>query len=180
MVSIGRQKFGTDLQLMFRILKGLLFLGFVCVLAVLFVVCTLTVSDVFACILGFLPTGWCILLVSKTSIYLILCFPTCAWEESDVQNFFFGRSGKHALHWLRRLLCGTPSWSLGGHTTTSWVSSSSFPSASCRGFPSCRSSRHGCSSTKPSAGASKSQGSLPDRRTLGSSNDCLHSPSEFT
>ena len=37
MVSIGRQKFGTDLQLMFRILKGLLFLGFVSVMAVLFV-----------------------------------------------------------------------------------------------------------------------------------------------
>uniref|UniRef100_A0A0E0FMP6 1,3-beta-glucan synthase n=1 Tax=Oryza nivara TaxID=4536 RepID=A0A0E0FMP6_ORYNI len=34
MVSIGRQKFGTDLQLMFRILKGLLFLGFVSVMAI--------------------------------------------------------------------------------------------------------------------------------------------------
>lgn len=65
MVSIGRQKFGTDLQLMFRILKGLLFLGFVSVMAVLFVVLNLTISDVFASILGFLPTGWCILLVSE-------------------------------------------------------------------------------------------------------------------
>jgi hypothetical protein len=74
MVSIGRQKFGTDLQLMFRILKGLLFLGFVSVMAVLFVVCNLTISDVFACILGFLPTGWCILLVSKASIYLLLSY----------------------------------------------------------------------------------------------------------
>jgi hypothetical protein len=72
MVSIGRQKFGTDLQLMFRILKGLLFLGFVSVMAVLFVVANLTISDCFASILGFLPTGWCILLVSET-IHLPVC-----------------------------------------------------------------------------------------------------------
>uniref|UniRef100_A0A0D9V1R5 1,3-beta-glucan synthase n=1 Tax=Leersia perrieri TaxID=77586 RepID=A0A0D9V1R5_9ORYZ len=65
MVSIGRQKFGTDLQLMFRILKGLLFLGFVSVMAVLFVVGNLTISDVFASILGFMPTGWCILLIGQ-------------------------------------------------------------------------------------------------------------------
>uniref|UniRef100_J3L0R0 1,3-beta-glucan synthase n=1 Tax=Oryza brachyantha TaxID=4533 RepID=J3L0R0_ORYBR len=65
MVSIGRQKFGTDLQLMFRVLKGLLFLGFVSVMAVLFVVGNLTISDVFASILGFMPTGWCILLIGQ-------------------------------------------------------------------------------------------------------------------
>lgn len=72
MVSIGRQKFAGDLQLMFRVLKGLLFLGFVSVMAVLFVVCGLTISDVFASILGFMPTGWCILLVSETSIYQLV------------------------------------------------------------------------------------------------------------
>ncbi|PNT72150.1 hypothetical protein BRADI_2g40441v3 [Brachypodium distachyon] len=79
MVSIGRQKFGTDLQLTFRILKGLLFLGFVSVMAVLFVVCELTISDVFASILGFLPTGWCILLIGQA------CYPvikkTTLWES---------------------------------------------------------------------------------------------------
>ncbi|VAH54465.1 unnamed protein product [Triticum turgidum subsp. durum] len=63
MVSIGRQKFGTDLQLMFRILKGILFLGFVTVMAVLFAIGGLTITDVLACTLGFLPTGWCILLL---------------------------------------------------------------------------------------------------------------------
>ena len=87
------------------------------------------------------------------------------------------RLGMHALHWLRRLCCGTPSWSLAGHTRTSWVSFCSFPSASCRGFPLSRSSRHGFSSTEPSAGASRSQESLPARRTLGSSIDQFHFPS---
>ncbi|KAM0909445.1 hypothetical protein ACQ4PT_014810 [Festuca glaucescens] len=79
MVSIGRQKFGTDLQLMFRILKGLLFLGFVSVMAVLFVVCNLTISDVFACILGFLPTGWCILLIGQACSPVIR--KTTLWES---------------------------------------------------------------------------------------------------
>ncbi|XP_031490403.1 callose synthase 7-like [Nymphaea colorata] len=63
MVSMGRRKFGTDFQLMFRILKALLFLGFVSVLTVLFVVCGLTIADVFAALLGFLPTGWAFLLI---------------------------------------------------------------------------------------------------------------------
>lgn len=67
MVSMGRRRFGTDFQLMFRILKGLLFLGFVSVMTVLFVVCGLSVSDLFAAVLAFLPTGWALLLVSSNS-----------------------------------------------------------------------------------------------------------------
>ncbi|KAK4369088.1 hypothetical protein RND71_012880 [Anisodus tanguticus] len=58
---MGRRRFGTDFQLMFRILKALLFLGFVSVMTVLFV-CGLTISDLFAAILAFVPTGWGILL----------------------------------------------------------------------------------------------------------------------
>ncbi|KAI4385085.1 hypothetical protein MLD38_003147 [Melastoma candidum] len=65
MVSMGRRKFGTDFQLMFRILKALLFLGFMCVMTVLFVVCSLTVSDLFAALLAFLPSGWALLLISQ-------------------------------------------------------------------------------------------------------------------
>lgn len=66
MVSMGRRRFGTDFQLMFRILKGLLFLGFVSVMTVLFVVCNLTIKDLFASILAFLPTGWAMLLIGQT------------------------------------------------------------------------------------------------------------------
>lgn len=64
MVSMGRRRFGTDFQLMFRILKALLFLGFLSVMTVLFVVCGLTISDIFASFLAFMPTGWALLLVS--------------------------------------------------------------------------------------------------------------------
>ncbi|XP_022741019.1 callose synthase 7-like isoform X4 [Durio zibethinus] len=65
MVSMGRRRFGTDFQLMFRILKALLFLGFMSIMTVLFVVCGLTISDLFAAILAFLPTGWAILLIGQ-------------------------------------------------------------------------------------------------------------------
>ncbi|KAF5481508.1 hypothetical protein F2P56_002150 [Juglans regia] len=65
MVSMGRRRFGTDFQLMFRILKALLFLGFISVMTVLFVVCGLTVSDLFAAILAFTPTGWALVLIGQ-------------------------------------------------------------------------------------------------------------------
>ncbi|XP_057956025.1 callose synthase 7 isoform X2 [Malania oleifera] len=65
MVSMGRRRFGTDFQLMFRILKGLLFLAFISVMTVLFVVCGLTISDLFAAVLAFMPTGWALLLIGQ-------------------------------------------------------------------------------------------------------------------
>ncbi|KAG5520395.1 hypothetical protein RHGRI_033092 [Rhododendron griersonianum] len=65
MVSMGRRRFGTDFQLMFRILKALLFLGFLSVMTVLFVVCGLTISDIFASFLAFMPTGWALLLIGQ-------------------------------------------------------------------------------------------------------------------
>ncbi|KAG7561405.1 Glycosyl transferase family 48 [Arabidopsis thaliana x Arabidopsis arenosa] len=65
MVSMGRRRFGTDFQLMFRILKALLFLGFLSIMTVLFVVFKLTLTDLSASILAFLPTGWAILLIGQ-------------------------------------------------------------------------------------------------------------------
>ncbi|XP_076942454.1 callose synthase 7-like [Bidens hawaiensis] len=65
LVSMGRRKFGTDFQLMFRILKALLFLGFLSIMTVLFVVCGLTISDIFAAFLAFLPTGWAFILIGQ-------------------------------------------------------------------------------------------------------------------
>ncbi|XP_065851855.1 callose synthase 7 [Euphorbia lathyris] len=65
MVSMGRRKFGLDFQLMFRMLKALLFLGFMSVMTVLFVVWGLTISDLFASLLAFMPTGWAILLIGQ-------------------------------------------------------------------------------------------------------------------
>lgn len=64
LLSMGRRKFGTDFQLMFRIVKALLFFGFVTIMTILFLVCGLSISDIFAALLAFTPTGWAFLLVS--------------------------------------------------------------------------------------------------------------------
>ncbi|KAL6621225.1 hypothetical protein ACP70R_033657 [Stipagrostis hirtigluma subsp. patula] len=64
-VSLGREKFVTRLQLVFRILKGIVFLVLISLLALLFVAFDLTVSDVGASILAFIPTGWFILLIAQ-------------------------------------------------------------------------------------------------------------------
>ncbi|CAN0877401.1 Putative callose synthase 6 [Linum grandiflorum] len=64
-VSTGRKKFSADFQLMFRLLKFILFIGFVVTLIILFTTLHLTVGDVFQSLLAFLPTGWAILQISQ-------------------------------------------------------------------------------------------------------------------
>ncbi|CAL1409277.1 unnamed protein product [Linum trigynum] len=64
-VSTGRKKFSADFQLMFRLLKFVLFIGFVVTLIILFTTLHLTVGDVFQSLLAFLPTGWALLQISQ-------------------------------------------------------------------------------------------------------------------
>lgn len=61
---MGRKKFSADFQLMFRLLKLFLFIGFIVTLVVLFKFLSLTVGDIFASLLAFLPTGWALLQVT--------------------------------------------------------------------------------------------------------------------
>ncbi|KAH9558677.1 hypothetical protein CY35_06G019800 [Sphagnum magellanicum] len=63
-VSMGRDKFSADFQLMFRLLKAMLFIGSVSVLAVLHFK-SFTVGDFFASILAFIPTGWALLQIAQ-------------------------------------------------------------------------------------------------------------------
>ncbi|THU66917.1 hypothetical protein C4D60_Mb05t19230 [Musa balbisiana] len=60
-VSMGRKQFSADFQLMFRLLKLLLFIGFIGTLGILFTLLNLTVGDIFASLLAFMPTGWALL-----------------------------------------------------------------------------------------------------------------------
>ncbi|KAI3698336.1 hypothetical protein L2E82_41808 [Cichorium intybus] len=62
---MGRQRFGTNLQVPLRILKALLFLGFLSIMTVLFVKYGLTISDIFASSLAFLPIGWAFILIGQ-------------------------------------------------------------------------------------------------------------------
>ncbi|KAF2950556.1 callose synthase 7 [Oryza sativa Japonica Group] len=64
-VSMGREKFITNFQLVFRILKGIVFIVLISLVVILFVVFNLTVSDVGASILAFIPTGWFILQIAQ-------------------------------------------------------------------------------------------------------------------
>lgn len=64
-VSMGRKKFSADFQLMFRLLKLILFIGFIGTLVILFVFLSLTVGDIFASLLAFIPTGWALLGISQ-------------------------------------------------------------------------------------------------------------------
>ncbi|XP_047056174.1 callose synthase 7-like [Lolium rigidum] len=64
-VSLGREKFVTKFQLVFRILKGIVFIILISLMVLLFVGFDLAVSDVGASILAFIPTGWFILLIAQ-------------------------------------------------------------------------------------------------------------------
>ncbi|KAJ7537052.1 hypothetical protein O6H91_12G095000 [Diphasiastrum complanatum] len=70
-ISAGRQRFKKDLQLMFRLLKGLLFIGFVAIIILLFRFANLTVGDLFVSILAFMPTGWGLLQIAQASRPLV-------------------------------------------------------------------------------------------------------------
>ncbi|XP_048434519.1 callose synthase 5-like [Pyrus x bretschneideri] len=64
-VSLGRKRFSADFQLMFRLLKLFLFIGFVVTIGMLFAFLSLTVGDIFVSLLAFLPTGWALLMISQ-------------------------------------------------------------------------------------------------------------------
>ncbi|GLT53892.1 hypothetical protein SLA2020_271280 [Shorea laevis] len=64
-VSMGRKKFSADFQLMFRLLKLVLFIGSIITVVVLFTVLHLTVGDICASLLAFMPTGWALLQISQ-------------------------------------------------------------------------------------------------------------------
>ena len=75
---MGREKFVTRFQLVFRILKGIVFLVLIGLLVLLFVGFDIVVADIGASILAFIPTGWFILLVSHSWVlphvfFLVTC-----------------------------------------------------------------------------------------------------------
>ncbi|CAN6459740.1 unnamed protein product [Victoria cruziana] len=67
---MGRKKFSADFQLMFRLLKLILFIGSIGTVGVLFTM-DLTIGDIFASILAFMPTGWALLQIAQACRPLI-------------------------------------------------------------------------------------------------------------
>ncbi|XVE83628.1 hypothetical protein DITRI_Ditri16bG0102300 [Diplodiscus trichospermus] len=64
-LSVGREVLGIELQLVFRMLKAFLFLASLAIIIVLSKAYGLTVSDLLAAVLAFLPTGWALLLIAQ-------------------------------------------------------------------------------------------------------------------
>uniref|UniRef100_A0A453TC32 Glycosyl transferase 48 domain-containing protein n=1 Tax=Aegilops tauschii subsp. strangulata TaxID=200361 RepID=A0A453TC32_AEGTS len=73
-VSVGRRRFSAEFQLVFRLIKGLIFITFISIIIILTAIAHMTVLDIFVCILAFMPTGWGLLLVSEQRTY-ISCSP---------------------------------------------------------------------------------------------------------
>lgn len=64
-VSVGRQQFSAEYQLLFRLLKGGLFLAGLTILIVLFVAGNLMIGDLFVSALAFLPSGWALVQIAQ-------------------------------------------------------------------------------------------------------------------
>ncbi|KAL5549544.1 hypothetical protein UlMin_004775 [Ulmus minor] len=63
--SHGRRRFSANFQLLFRLLKGLIFLAFLSIFITLLALPHMTFQDVIVVIIAFMPTGWGILLIAQ-------------------------------------------------------------------------------------------------------------------
>ncbi|CAL9155136.1 unnamed protein product [Musa hybrid cultivar] len=72
-VSVGRRRFSASFQLVFRLIKFLIFLTFVSILITLIALPHMTIQDIVVCFLAFLPTGWGMLLIAQA------CKPLVKW-----------------------------------------------------------------------------------------------------
>lgn len=91
---MGRRRFSTNFQLLFRIIKGLVFLTFLAILITFIALRFLTPKDILLCMLAFMPTGWGMLLVSysiktppqKVLRHLCICL---VYDLQLIQNTLF-------------------------------------------------------------------------------------------
>ncbi|XP_065872528.1 callose synthase 2 [Euphorbia lathyris] len=70
-MSLGRRRLSANFQLLFRLIKGLIFVTFVTAFITLIALPHMTMKDVLVCILAFLPTGWGLLLIAQACKPLI-------------------------------------------------------------------------------------------------------------
>lgn len=78
-VSVGRRKFSANFQLVFRLIKGMIFLTIVSILVTLIAIPHMTMQDIIVCILAFMPTGWGMLLVRYPSPLSLISSPWFLW-----------------------------------------------------------------------------------------------------
>ncbi|CAA2975257.1 callose synthase 3 [Olea europaea subsp. europaea] len=93
-VSVGRRKFSANFQLVFRLIKGLIFVTFVSILAILIALPHMTPRDILVCILAFMPTGWGLLLVSDMFLSCTLSCSFCDSRLSSPDSFQIAQACK--------------------------------------------------------------------------------------
>ncbi|KAH9774697.1 callose synthase 2 [Citrus sinensis] len=64
-MSVGRRRFSANFQLLFRMIKGLVFISFITIFIILIAIPHMTFKDILLCILAFMPTGWGLLLIAQ-------------------------------------------------------------------------------------------------------------------
>lgn len=79
-MSVGRRRFSATYQLVFRLIKALIFLTFITVLILLIALPHMTFKDIIVCILAFMPTGWGLLLVSYIFFVPLTFLLSCQYK----------------------------------------------------------------------------------------------------
>lgn len=74
-----------------RFMQGVISLGLVAAIALVVVFTNLSIADLFASILAFIPTGWMIICVSYIQHFLLKTVNVgkCEKENEMLPNFFF-------------------------------------------------------------------------------------------
>ncbi|KAF7835954.1 callose synthase 1-like [Senna tora] len=70
-VSVGRRRLSADFQLLFRLIKGSIFITFLAIFITLIALAHVTLKDILVCILAVMPTGWGLLLIAQACKPLI-------------------------------------------------------------------------------------------------------------
>ncbi|KAJ4777890.1 Glucan synthase-like protein [Rhynchospora pubera] len=86
-VSLGRRRLGAQVQLVFRLIKFLVFAILLSILIVLFVVVHITVLDIFVTFLAFVPTGWGILQIAQALKPLFKKTGLWSWIRSLARGY---------------------------------------------------------------------------------------------
>ncbi|RDX98648.1 Callose synthase 2, partial [Mucuna pruriens] len=64
-VSVGRRRLSADFQLLFRLIKGAIFITYLTIFIILIAVANMTIKDIIICILAVMPTGWGLLQIAQ-------------------------------------------------------------------------------------------------------------------
>ncbi|KAJ3682000.1 hypothetical protein LUZ60_014573 [Juncus effusus] len=86
-VSFGRRRLGAQVQLVFRLIKFIIFVTIISIVITLFLVLHITVLDIFITFLAFMPTGWGILQIAQACKPLVKRAGLWSWIRSLARGY---------------------------------------------------------------------------------------------